>query len=116
ESNLNMLKNRAMLNYEPPKGKATADVRKAASEADPDVLQASIKLSRAKAAKVALDKKYDIIIKSHHLYKDIAGGFKRTILGNNLSETNKVGWEFSLEYLFNSKTLIYDICIFTQFL
>src|SRR5690606_26471553 len=71
ESNLNMLKNRAMLNYEPPKGKATADVRKAASEADPDVLQASIKLSRAKAAKVALDKKYDIIIKSHHLYKDI---------------------------------------------
>lgn len=96
ESNLNRKKNEILLTYEAPKGKTTADMRKAASESNEEVEEISNKISKAKAAKIYLDKKYDIVMKTHYYYRDVAEGYKRTIVGQtrtNNTGTNEVeGW------------------------
>jgi hypothetical protein len=82
ESKVNSIKNKAALNYSaPPGARVTADVRRSAAEADPGVEEASIKLARAKAGKIVLEKKFDLLIRQHHHAKDIANGLRRTILG-----------------------------------
>jgi hypothetical protein len=43
---------------------------------------------------MVLDKKYDILIKSHHHYKDIAQGLRKTILGYGQTKEDAVpGYE-----------------------
>ena len=82
ESKVNSTKNKAALEYQAPEGsRTTMDLRKYAAEASPEVEELSIKLAKAKGAKSVLEKKYDILIKLHHHYKDIANGLRRTILG-----------------------------------
>lgn len=80
ENKLNIVKNKAIVDFT-SESKVTADIRKAASESNPEVEALSNKISSVKGAKLALEKKYEIIIKSHHHWKDIASGLRKTVLG-----------------------------------
>jgi hypothetical protein len=80
EGRLNTAKNKAALEYAPTTGKATADLRRQAGESDPIVSDLGDRLARAKGAKELLTRKYDIIIKSHHFYKDLTAGMKKGIV------------------------------------
>lgn len=81
EGKLNSKKNKTSLEYEHPSGKTTAEMRKYAGECSQEVNDLHDKLSKAKGAKIYLEKKYDIIIKTHHHYKDIASGLRKSIVG-----------------------------------
>jgi hypothetical protein len=81
ETKVNSTKNKVSLEYQAPEGKTTMEMRKWAGEQSPEVEKIAIKLAIAKASKMVLEKKYDILIKSHHHYKDIAQGLRRTIIG-----------------------------------
>ena len=84
ESKVLSTKNKVSLEYLAPNGgKTTLDMKKWAAEVSPEVDLMQAKLAGAKGSKLYLDKKYDIMIKAHHLYKDIAAGLRRTILGYN---------------------------------
>jgi oligoribonuclease NrnB/cAMP/cGMP phosphodiesterase (DHH superfamily) len=94
ETKINSTKNRAALNYQEPNGnRTTSDMKKWYSESAPEVEELQIKLAKAKASKVVLEKKYDILIKSHHHFKDIAAGLRKTILGYSVSEKIPDGYE-----------------------
>jgi hypothetical protein len=93
ESKLNTAKNKAALEYNPPTGKATADLRRQAGESDPVVADLADRLARAKGAKELLTRKYDIIIKSHHYYKDLTAGMKRGIVGYGNTSNVVSGYE-----------------------
>ena len=96
EAQVNTLKNKASLNYVTTDGsKVTMDMRKWAAEVSPDVSAAIEKLAEAKGGKVALERKFDIIVKAHHHYKDIAAGLRRTILGysSGTTEPTPPGYE-----------------------
>lgn len=96
EARVNSVKNKAALNYIDPNGnRVTVEMRKWYSETAPEVEDLQVKLAKAKASKAVLDKKYDILIRAHHHYKDISAGLKRTILGYNAAEKHKIadGWE-----------------------
>lgn len=81
ESKLNVEKNRASLNYQDPKGgKVTADARKYAGEISEEVEDLAIKIARAKGSKTLLERKYEILIKSHHHWKDISSGYRRNLM------------------------------------
>lgn len=82
ESKINTAKNKAALDYKSPDGsKVTLDMRKWASEIAPEVVELQSLMARAKGSKVLLEKKFDIIMKSHYYYRDIAAGLRKTILG-----------------------------------
>jgi hypothetical protein len=84
ESKVNSTKNKVSLDYSAPDGsRTTADMKKWAGESSKDVEDIQIKLAKAKASKLVLEKKYDILIKTHHHYKEIASGLRKTILGFN---------------------------------
>lgn len=86
ETKVNSTKNAVSLAYQAPDGsRTTADMKKWAGESSPLVEEVQIKLAKAKASKIVLEKKYDILIRSHHHYKDIANGLRKTILGYNTS-------------------------------
>ena len=97
ETKVNSTKNKAALNYQEPNGnRTTSDMKKWFSESAPEVEEVQIKLAKAKASKVVLEKKYDILIRSHHHYKDIAAGLRKTILGyspTQLKEKIPEGYE-----------------------
>lgn len=80
DSKVSSIKNKVALDYEPPAGtRISIELRKMAGESNDEVSAMEIKLSQAKGAKTLLEKKYDIIIKTHHHYKDIAGGLRKTV-------------------------------------
>jgi hypothetical protein len=81
ESRVNSLKNKASLEYESPTGKTTAEMRKWAGDVSPEVEEFQVKVAKAKGSKSLVEKKFDIIIKAHHHFKDIAAGLRKTILG-----------------------------------
>lgn len=81
ESQINRVKNKVALEYKAADGRTTTEMKKWAGESSEEVEELQIKLARAKGGKVMLDKKYDILIKSHHHYKEIASGLRKTILG-----------------------------------
>jgi hypothetical protein len=90
EAQVNSTKNRVSMNYVTPDGsKATLDMRKWAGETSPEVEQVQIKLAKAKGSKVVLERKYEIIIKAHHHYKEIASGLRKTILGYSSGTQDK---------------------------
>jgi oligoribonuclease NrnB/cAMP/cGMP phosphodiesterase (DHH superfamily) len=81
ETKVNSTKNRVSLEYQAPEGRTTSEMKKWAGESSPEVEEIQIKLAKAKGSKSILEKKYDILIKSHHHYKEIASGLRKTILG-----------------------------------
>lgn len=95
ETKINSTKNKASLEYKASDGKTTAEMRKQAGESSPEVEALSIKLAKAKGSKSVLEKKYDILIRTHHHYKEIAMGLKKTILGYSGQGQTAVpkGWE-----------------------
>lgn len=83
ESKVNRTKNKAALNYTNTSGeKLTMAMRQLAGECADEVEALEDSLAMAKGSKVLLDKKYDLILKSHYLYKEIAAGYKKSIVGN----------------------------------
>lgn len=95
ETKANSVKNKASLDYVAPDGaRTTTDMKIWAGNSSKDVDDILIKLAKAKGSKLVLEKKYDILIKSHHHYKEIASGLKRTILGfTNSAEKVPEGYE-----------------------
>jgi hypothetical protein len=87
EAKVNATKNKVSLNYQAPDGaKTTADMKKWAGESSAEVEEVQIKLAKAKCSKLVLEKKYEILIKAHHHYKDIAAGLRKTILGYSMPQ------------------------------
>ena len=97
EGKVNTIKNKVSLEYEAPDGsKTTTDMKIWAAGASTEVADVQNKLARAKGSKIYLEKKYDILIKSHHHYKEIAMGLRKTVLGyNNTTNQEKIpeGWD-----------------------
>lgn len=81
DSKVSSAKNKASLDYEAPAGRTTAEMRKWAGETSPEVESLQSQLAKAKGGKVFLEKKFDVMIKAHHHYKDLATGLRKTILG-----------------------------------
>lgn len=89
EARVNSVRNKASLDYKSPDGgKTTTDMKIWAGQASSEVEEIQTKLAKAKASKMVLEKKYDILIRTHHYYKDITAGLRKTILG--YTQTNKV--------------------------
>jgi hypothetical protein len=87
ESKLNRVRNAVSLEYKAPDGsRTTTDMKIWAGAASPEVEQISILLSKAKASKIVLEKKYELLIRSHHHYKDIASGLRKSILPNYIGK------------------------------
>ena len=90
EAKVNSVKNKVSLEYVAPDGaRTTVDMKKWAAECSPEVTAAIERLADAKGGKVALERKFDIIVKAHHHFKDIASGLRRTILGYSSSTPNE---------------------------
>ena len=90
EAKVTSTKNKVSLEYKDPDGlKTTLDMKKWAGEASPEVIEVQTKLASAKGSKLYLERKYEILIKAHHHFKDIAAGLRRTILGYSLSATTE---------------------------
>jgi len=92
ETKVNSTKNSVSLAYQATDGsRTTADMKKWAGESSPEVEVVQIKLAKAKGSKLVLERKYEILIKSHHHFKEIASGLRKTILGySSGSSTEKV--------------------------
>lgn len=96
DSKVSAAKNKASLEYKDPDGgKTTADMKKNAGECAPVVMDLAAKVAYAKGSKSLLEKKYDIIIRAHHHYKDLAAGMRKSILGFSNKNNAPVpeGWE-----------------------
>lgn len=90
EAKVNRTKNKVSLEYQAPDGsRTTLDMKKWAGESSPEVEEVQIKLAAAKGSKLVLERKYEILVKSHHHFKDIAQGLRRTILGYSQGTTNE---------------------------
>jgi hypothetical protein len=89
ETKVNSTKNRISLEYMAPEGRTTVEMKKWAGEVgSPELEQWQVKLGNAKGSKLVLDRKYELLVKTHHHYKDIAQGLRRTVLGYNPLTTN----------------------------
>lgn len=96
EAKVNSTKNRISMEYQAPEGaRTTLDMKKWAGETSPEVVEVQTRLAAAKGSKVYLDRKYEILVKAHHHFKDIAAGMRKTILGysSGTSEPTASGWE-----------------------
>lgn len=90
EAKVNSTKNKVSLEYKDPDGsRTTIDMKKWAGESSPEVEVVQIKLANAKGSKLVLDRKYEILVKSHHHFKDIAAGLRKTILGYSQGTTSE---------------------------
>ena len=94
EGKVNTARNKAAMNLQSEQ-KITADMRRYAYETSPEAEEIDARLYRAKGGKAALEKQYDLLIKGHHHWKDMAAGMRKSILGygnQNDKQTNP-GWE-----------------------
>jgi len=90
EAKVASTKNKVSLDYQAPDGaRTTLDMKKWAGESSPEVEEVQIKLAKAKGSKLVLERKYELLVKSHHHFKDIAAGLRRTILGYSSGTTNE---------------------------
>lgn len=90
ETKVASTKNKVSLEYQAPDGtRTTLDMKKWAADVSPEVEAVQIKLAAAKGSKLYLERKYELLVKSHHHFKDIAAGLRRTILGYSLGTTNE---------------------------
>jgi hypothetical protein len=86
ESKVNSTKNKVSLEYTAPEGsKTTLDMKKWAADVSPEVEEVQNRLAVAKGSKLVLERKYEILVKAHHHFKDIAQGLRKSILGYNSS-------------------------------
>jgi hypothetical protein len=86
EHQANQAYNLAALNFKPSDGsKPTMEMRKMAGEADPAVYTIQMRIGKAKGLKAALDRKYDVLIKAHHHFKDIVNSHRKMNNTNPLS-------------------------------
>jgi len=92
ESKLNAVRNKVSLEYEASNRKTTMEMKRLAGESDPRVEEIAIELAKAKGAKTALEKKYDLLIKSHHYWKDISASQNKGMVSNSKPVTGKVEW------------------------
>jgi len=82
ETKVASTKNKVSLEYKASDGaRTTLDMKKWAADVSPEVEAVQIKLAEAKGSKLFLERKYEILIKAHHHFKDIAQGLRRTIVG-----------------------------------
>lgn len=88
ETKVSSTKNKVSLEYTAPEGRTTLDMKKWAADVSPEVEAVQIKLATAKGSKLFLERKYEILIKAHHHFKDIAQGLRRTILGYSQGTSN----------------------------
>ncbi len=96
EARVDSVKNKASLEYKADDGKTTADMKKYAGAASPEVEALQIKLASAKGSKAVLERKYDILIKTHHFYKDLTAKLDKGIVPHRPSSvmTNRSpDWE-----------------------
>lgn len=95
ETKVNSTKNKVSLDYKAPNGdKTTLDMKKWAGESSPEVVEVQTQLAKAKGSKIVLERKYEILVKAHHHYKDIAAGLRKTVLGYNpVAEKVPEGYE-----------------------
>jgi len=94
ETKVNSVKNRVCLEYQAPEGtRTTTDMKIWAGNSSPEVEAVQIRLASAKASKMYLEHKFDLMVKSHHHYKEIASGLRRTVLGYAPSEKSAPGWD-----------------------
>lgn len=92
ESKINSVKNKIALEYKTTDGtRLTADLRRQAGECAPEVEALTFKLAKAKGAKIALEKKYDVLSKMHYHLKELAATQKQSIIGGG----SKVNISFS---------------------
>jgi hypothetical protein len=91
ESRISSVKNKTSLEYRSVDGKTTADAKKQAGESSPQVEELAYQLAKAKGSKALLEKKYEILIKSHHHFKDISSAQKRGMV--SINSNGSVGWE-----------------------
>jgi len=88
EAELNSTRNKVSLDYVAPDGaRTTVDMKKWAGECSPEVVAVQERLAEAKGSKVYLERKYEILVKAHHHFKDIAAGLRKTILGYSSGTT-----------------------------
>lgn len=102
ESKLNSVKNKCALEYKDGDKKITADMRKNAGEASKEAEELSLILARIKGAKLAIEKKLDLLLKIHYHFKEVAqsqnlgilnGTPKASIIAeDNRNEFKKIGW------------------------
>lgn len=90
EAKINSTKNKISLEYKSADGKTTADMKKQAGEAAPEVEELALMLAKAKGSKLLLERKYEILLKSHHYYKDIANSQKKGMMSSSNSQSS---WE-----------------------
>lgn len=88
EAKVNSTKNKVSLEYKADEGRTTVEMKKWAGESSPEVVDVQIKLAKAKGSKLVLERKYEILVKAHHHFKDIAQGLRRTILGYSSGTTS----------------------------
>lgn len=93
ETKVNSLKNKTALEYKSADGKTTADMKKQAGESSDDVLKFNELLAKAKGSKSYLEKKYEILIKLHHFYKDIGVGMRKGIVSTSSNNDTMIGWK-----------------------
>lgn len=90
ETKVNSTKNKVSLEYSSPdEKKVTADMRRNAGEASPEVEEIQIRLAKAKGSKSLLEKKYDTLVRTYYFYKEIAAGLRKTILGYSIHSTSE---------------------------
>lgn len=77
DSKVTNLKNKVALAYKTADGRTTAEMKKQAGESDPGVLSLQEQLAKAKGAKAAVEYKYEVVVKAHHHFKDLAGGHRK---------------------------------------
>lgn len=100
EAKINTAKNKCALEYKSPDdSRVTADMRRNAAECDPEVEKLSLLLAKSKGAKLAIEKKLDLLLKSHYHFKEVAANQKTGIISgtpkasmDDRKEFRKVGW------------------------
>ena len=91
EAKVNSVKNRVALEYKAPDGsRTTTDMKLWAAGCSSEVEEVQITLAKAKASKLVLDNKYSTLIKTHHHYRDIAQGIRKTVIGYTPSSNEKI--------------------------
>lgn len=74
------IRNKTALEFKTDDGKsASVQLRKFAADASEEAEQVAYVIAKAKGTKTLLEKKYEVLIKAHHFYKEQAQTLRKTI-------------------------------------
>jgi hypothetical protein len=92
ENKITSTRNQYAIEYKGTDGKTTADMRALALKSCPaaDIYEET--LAKLKGTKITIEKRYDILIKNHHQYKDIAARMNRMIPSENSLPQSSDNW------------------------